>query len=126
MRLIARFFLWLIGIAIPVVIAACYGIGYRFSKSGKVTDSKSKQGIDGIRISCVRSGQVVSSTSSRKVSYPSGNTGSGYFDIDYNTPCDELRFEDTDGPQNGGQYATKSMPFCESCSDASVELDLVN
>lgn len=112
MRLIARFFLWLLGIAIPIFIAACYGPPARFSKSGKVIDSESKQGVDGIEVSCLLGDQAEDITTTY---------GGGDFLLYFNTACDQLRFDDVDGDQNG-VYQSRTIPYCSDCQDITVEL----
>lgn len=112
MKLISKFFLWLIGVAIPVVIAACYGAPYGFSKSGKVIDSDSKSGINNIQVSCLSSGVE------QDMAY-TGSDGSFWLNYDY---CDELKIEDIDGEENGGTYLPRTIPFCEECEDLTIEL----
>jgi hypothetical protein len=112
-RLLCRFGLWLIGVAIPVFIAACYGAPYRFSKSGKVTDRKTGAGVEGIELICMSGGQELSST------YTSTN---GNYYLYYDQSCDTLEVVDTDGAAHGS-YQTSTEPFCESCTSIDVELD---
>jgi hypothetical protein len=113
MRIIAKFFLWLITVAIPVVIAACYGPLYKYSKSGKVVDSETQEGINGIQVSCMVGG------SPWDVTY---SDPQGEFLLMYDRPCDELQLEDVDGDQNG-RYLTTTAPFCEDCTTIAVEMD---
>jgi len=112
-NLCARFLLWLIGVALPVFIAACYGMPYRFSKQGRVIDAETKQGIPNIMVSCVRAGRD-------EFTIPSWENGR--FELSYDLPCDELRLEDTDGEENGGRFEAKTVPFCESCDEITVEM----
>jgi hypothetical protein len=113
MRLVARCFLWLLTVAVPVVIAACYGPMYRFSKSGKVIDSQTKEGINNIQVTCLRNGYE------QDVAY---SLTTGQFDIYYDAACDELLFEDIDGEENGGTYVQRTVEFCEECPEMTVEL----
>lgn len=114
MRTLAKFFLWLIGIAIPVVIAACYGMPARFSKSGKVIDSVTKQGIEGIQVTCVDGwGLSYDATAHAYVG--------GEFTLWYDDPCSELRLEDIDAEANG-LYQPRAVPFCHECESLTIEL----
>jgi hypothetical protein len=112
MKPIAKFLLWLIGVAIPVFIAACYGLPARFSKSGKVIDSESEQGIDNIQVTCLVNG---------KEEYVTNSYDNGNFTLWYNTPCDKLSFEDVDG-ENNGLYQARTMTFCQECESVTVEM----
>ena len=113
MRTIARFFLWLVTAAIPVVIAACYGMPYKYSKSGHVIDSETKEGIQGIQVTCV----VNDSDYSMAYTYEEGA-----FVIEYDADCDALRVEDVDGEDNGGTYLPRTVAFCKDCQDITIEL----
>ena len=115
MKLLAKFLLWLIGTAIPVFIAACYGAPYYWNtKSGQVIDSDSKEGIGGIQVTCIDS-----YGNAGDVSY---SYEDGAFTVSYGQPCDHLLLEDVDGPDNGGQYVRRSVPFDEECEDLTIEL----
>ncbi len=114
MRRFARFFLWLMGVAVPVFLAACYGMPYRFSKIGKVIDSESKTGINGIEVSCLNNEQVLDVSHSYE---------DGKFEIWYDQPCDVLVFEDVDGEENGGLYSQKQIVFDEDTDNIIVEMD---
>jgi hypothetical protein len=52
MRRISRLFLKVVTLAVPVFIAACYGIAYSFSQRGKVLDRDTKKGIADLRVEC--------------------------------------------------------------------------
>lgn len=112
MRLVARMFLWLIQVAIPIVIAACYGAPFRYSKSGHVIDANTKEGIDGIRVTCLENGNDWNNTYTYN---------SGYFEVYYDIPCDYLQFTDEDGPENGS-YRNRTIEFDQDCPDLTVEL----
>lgn len=114
MRLLAKMILWLMQVAIPIVIAACYGAPFRYSKSGKVIDSETRAGINGIRITCLENGNDWNTSYS---------FSDGHFDVFYDVPCEYLRFTDEDGPENGGHYAERLVPFDEDCPEITVELD---
>ena len=113
MRIIAKFFLWLVTCAIPVVIAACYGMAYRYSKTGHVIDSETKEGIQGIEVTCLVGSDEHSMT----------YTGEdGYFWLEYDVRCDKLRIDDVDGEDNGGLYVGRTVDFCKDCEDITIEL----
>ncbi len=113
MRLIAKFFLWLISVAIPVVIAACYGAPFAYSKTGKVVDSETKEGVNGIQVACLLDGYE------QDVAY---SWEDGTFWIHYDAPCDSLHLEDVDGEDNGGYYEPRTVPIDEDCEELVVEL----
>ena len=114
-KLLARFCLWLIGVAIPVFIAACYGMPYRFTKNGRVVDAATGVGINGIKVTCLDGARDYN------YSYTYGNGG---FELDYDRPCDAIRVDDVDGVANG-QYESTQVPFCEDCPDLTIELNRV-
>jgi hypothetical protein len=111
-KLLSKFFLWLMGVAIPVVIAACYGPMYSYSKSGKVLDSDSKEGINNIQVSCLSGG------TEQDMAY-TNRDGTFWLTYDY---CDELKVEDIDGEDNGGIYLPRTIPFDPDCVDLTIEL----
>jgi hypothetical protein len=110
-RSVARFLLWIVTGAVPFVIAACYGVMYSFSRSGRVVDAVTHQGIEGIQVTCRIGGMSGSVTSS----WTDGN-----FLLDYDQPCDEVQFVDVDGAANGSYQAT-TVPFPAS-GDLLVEM----
>ena len=112
MKWIAKFFLWLLSIAIPVFIAACYGPSVKYSKSGKIIDGQSRLGVQGIQVTCMVNGRVEDTAISEV---------NGDFIIWYNTPCDELHFKDVDGVSNG-QHPDQTETFCKDCPSIDVEL----
>ena len=112
-RPLARLLLWLTTVAIPVFIAACYGAPYRYSKTGKVIDAESEDGIDGIQVTCVEGDYETS------MAYTGPD---GVFWLSYDAPCDALRIEDVDGEDHGGVYLPRTVPFDEDCAELTVEL----
>lgn len=52
MRRMSRFLLGIVTTAIPVVIAACYGMAYEFAQRGKVVNKSTKAGVAGLRVEC--------------------------------------------------------------------------
>lgn len=109
-----RCMLWLLGVAIPVFLAACYGMPYRFSKTGKVVDRATGDGIYGLKVSCPANGYSQSDYTN-----PDGS-----FTLFYDTPCERLEISDTDGDDNG-RYQDKAVPFCDECAEQVVELERV-
>lgn len=116
LKLVARFCLWLIGIAIPVFIAACYGMPYRFSKNGRVIDAATGKGLNGVKVICLQGERDWN----YEYTYHNGD-----FSLSYDSPCDAIRVDDVDGLDNGGEYASRTVPFCEECPDLTIELNRV-
>ncbi len=121
MKWIAKPALWLLTTAIPVVIAACYGV-YEESRRvfGKVVDGDTGEGIQDIQVEC-----VVGEGENEYV--PAGTMtlpGDGAFElwVDEYDPCDKLVFKDLDGEENGA-YADKEIPFDEFTDGETVELE---
>ena len=104
--------LWLVGVALPVFLAACHGMPYRFTKMGRVIDRHRRRPIPGIQVTCVQGNQrwdVVQSAES------------GEFVLDYDTPCSEILAEDIDGVDNG-LYRSAAAPFCQDCPEVVIEM----
>jgi hypothetical protein len=98
---LARIVLKLATLGIPVVIAACYGMPYQYSRQGRVIDKSTHLGIGGIRVTCLdEEGAVDSETRS-------GENGS--FVLYYDQICATLMAEDDDGAENGGKYKATSL-----------------
>ena len=116
MKSFHRLFLWVLGLIMPVFIAACYGMPYGFSKTGRVLDSKSRQGISGLKVICVENG------SEWNYDY---STSDGSFMLPYDVPCDAVKVVDIDGPDNG-QYQEKDVPFCTECQELEIEVEPAN
>jgi hypothetical protein len=130
MKWIAKPFLWLVNCAIPVFIAACYGAYYEdgmfggeheVRATGKVNSAVTGQGVADIHVSCVRDGADGGLTLDATYSLP----GDGAFELWYleGEPCDTLRFEDLDGLDNDGLFATLEVPFDETLPETVVELE---
>lgn len=114
MKWIWKLCLWFTSVAVPIVIAACYGMPYRFAKDGKVVDAQTKKGIAYIDISCVKDDRTVSSFNSWE---------DGHFVLQYDKPCDSLLIEDIDGEENGGVYKTKSVAY-DPIDDEPIIIEL--
>lgn len=112
MRGLSRWLLRGLTAAVPVVIAACYGMAYRYSRAGKVVDATTSSGIAGLRVTCVKGGA--------ETTVRTGDDGS--FTVRAPGPCDELRIEDGDGDQNGA-YAAKTLPYPPGDDEIRVVLD---
>ena len=94
LKILKKALLWLITGVIPVVVAACYGVMYTFSKNGKVVDADTGEAIQGIQVSCAVGNRSNVIDTSYTDSY-------GNFFIAGDTECDAYIFADVDGDQNG-------------------------
>ena len=110
---IHRFSLWVLGLIMPVFIAACYGMPYGFTKTGRVLDRNTRKGISGLKVICVQQG------SEWNYDY-SGHDG--FFTISHDGGCDEVKVMDVDGEDNG-LYQENSVPFCHECAELEVEVE---
>ena len=129
---LAKPFLWLLTTAIPVFIAACYGppmddvngnTDPETSLTGRVLSALTGSGIPYIKVSCLVSGYDGQEVYDETYSAP----GDGAFELwssDY-TPCEVLRFEDVDGPDNGA-YQTQEMGYADDGLDVEAQLDAQN
>ena len=126
MRNVQRVLLWLITGAIPVVIAACYGVVMEYYKPGKVTDKTSQKGIPDVEVRCAGlaedAGPVEDAAADPGVLAISDAEGS--FVISVLPSCDTLRFVDVDGEENGGQYASVEAPLGANGAELMVEMEL--
>jgi len=113
MKWLDKLLLGLMTAVAPVYIACAYGSPYSYDKHGKVVDADTKQGIEGIEVTCLRADQEVSVVDS-------GSDGS--FVLSYDEPCDQARFVDIDGEDNGGLYQTNLVPFDEDAVNWTVEM----
>lgn len=114
MRSVKKALLWILTVAIPVTIAACYGVAQRFSMGGRVTDATTGDGIEGIEVTCVDAGSFDSSMT--------WSDANGDFSVDYDTPCATVRADDVDGADNGS-YVTATVPFDENADEILIEMD---
>ena len=113
MKAIHRMCLWVLGLIMPVFIAACYGMPYGFSKTGRVLDRNTRKGISGLKVTCL--------DGTADWNYYHTADG-GHFMLDYDSPCSEVRVEDVDGPANG-HYQDRSVPFCKDCETLEIEVE---
>lgn len=111
MGVIARFLVWILAVAVPVVIAACYGMPYRYVR-GRVVDARTQKGIKGIEVTCMRGGEAADSMYTWE---------DGGFEVGGIDSCDEVLARDIDGVDNGGIYAEKTAPV-QGDSYVSIEL----
>jgi hypothetical protein len=121
LRWLARRLLWALNLVVPVFIAACYGAqfgdeygpspGRETSHRGKTIDGRTQEGIHGILVTCLRGGLAWSTD---------------HTDLDGTfylwDRCDQLRFDDVDGPENGGPYVTRIVTVDPNCPEITVEL----
>jgi GMP synthase-like glutamine amidotransferase len=112
-RWMSRKALWVVTAVSPVVIAACYGMEYMFSRHGVVVDRSTGAGIAGIKVTCR------SSTYGDTVDY---STNSGQFWLENDDACSAVAFEDVDGALNGS-YQSRTVAVSEVEDDGIVELD---
>jgi hypothetical protein len=108
--------LWLITTAVPVVVAACYGVMYAFSKSGKVVDKHTGEGIYGLQVSCVVSNRndVEDST----YTYEDGG-----FVLGFDRECNMIVIEDVDGEENGGYYGDRVINYNDFNETDPIEME---
>jgi hypothetical protein len=115
MKAIARACLKLVILAIPVTIAACYGMMTRYNKRGYVIDKQTRQGIDGVEVKCILSGGAIGA---------SNISTNGAFDLYYDTLCDHLEAEEA--PADGAvRYKKTSVPFDENSSTVTIEMEKI-
>lgn len=119
LRLLAKPLLWIFTCAIPVVIAACYGV-YQdfFHVSGRVVDKETGDGLGNIQVTCLsKTGDETDSTHSLP--------GDGYFElrVDFPEDCSELLFEDVDEMENGGRFKTLTTDYNPENDEETFGLD---
>jgi hypothetical protein len=114
-KIIKKAMLWVITAVIPVVVAACYGVMYAFQKTGTVIDKDTRQGIEGIQVSCL--------VSNRGDVESTAYTYEGQFYLNYDRECNMLLFQDVDGEDNGGYYGEVIIPASEYDENVPVEME---
>jgi hypothetical protein len=120
-RFFAKVLLSVVTGAVPVLIAACYGVsnvGPEGSCGGKVVDKTAGTGVTGIEVHCLNGAgdsfdvSVSASDGSFLVQQPVGG-------------CASLEARDVDGAARGS-YATATVPADRpSCLDTSIRIELV-
>jgi hypothetical protein len=111
---IARTLLKAVTCFAPVFIAACYGAPAEYGQSGRVVDSETRQGINGIKVSCLRGGA--------DTGHWTNSYSDGYFYLWAEDECDLLRFEDVDGAANGGTYVSRTASVPVDGRDIEVDM----
>lgn len=122
MRMLAKFFLWIVGMAIPVVIAACYGPSMRYQKdgqpegkpTGQVLDKNTRQPVAGLEVRCL---------SKEQVRFITRTSALGTFHLLDPFLCDQLQFNDLDGDANQGLHKDKQISYRPGPSQLVVELE---
>ena len=133
MKKLYRALVYLVTFAVPVVIAACYGVPYRFGRGGKVLDKNSRQPVSQIDLSC--------ESSDAGSFYVDTTDELGEFKVTDFENCPELRAVDSlavpgdagvsdAGAADAGRiarYATKTgIPFGPDAGSITIELDRSN
>ena len=99
MKRLASIALKVVALGIPMVIAACYGMPARFSRSGKVIDQDTHDPLSDIKVSCMdKSGNAAD------IAVSDGGDWLLYFDA----ACDHLEAEDNLSP---ARYQKASVAF---------------
>ena len=118
-RWLSKPLLWLVTSAIPVVIAACYGVyDGLISRSARVVDRDTGMGIGGIKVTCIDS---EAGTGDSTYSFEHD----GFFELYFSEGdgCQFVRFEDVDGPENGGDFADRTVEWSAELEDSEIPLD---
>jgi hypothetical protein len=104
-RILTKALLSLLTGAIPVFIAACYGPPAECTDAEGTVKDPGGNPIANILVRCMLGGAEQNSTTTA--------AGDGAFALTYcsDGECDALRFEDVDGAENGGAFASKEIPF---------------
>ncbi|MCP4601724.1 MAG: hypothetical protein GY847_14615 [Proteobacteria bacterium] len=130
MKWIAKPLLWIFTSALPVFIAACYGVyqeeGYWDTDSdsgsyigGRVVDKTSGNGIYDIQVDCIEASSDTDSGADTgtdsganeeivSTTYTMENDGAFMLQEDIDD-CDFLQFKDVDGEENGGLYKSRRL-----------------
>jgi hypothetical protein len=128
--------------SVAVAGAACPGAG-TYTVKGKVTSKASSAAIDGIKVTCQVAGGVAGTAITGQASVEDGGSAeagvedAGAFEpgsyicaapanLAQSGPADvEVKFEDTDGSQNGGEFAGQSKSVeVELNGEATVDVQL--
>ena len=102
MKTVSRWMLGLVTSAIPVVIAACYGVAYTFSQRGRVVDKSTKAGVVGLKVECRSTINAVGD-----ISYSENDGQFSLFGTSRDS-CANVRV--TDEREVGTHYATTTVP----------------
>ncbi|MBI5544480.1 MAG: hypothetical protein HY901_11355 [Deltaproteobacteria bacterium] len=114
MKSLARACLRLAMLAVPVVIAACYGPIARYSRSGKVIDKDTHANLSDIEVSCV---------SKDGIEAESARSYQGDFTLYYDVPCDHFEASDTVSP---ARYQKQTVAFSEeSAGTLTISMEKV-
>ena len=108
MKTLYKALLWLMVTAVPLVIAACYGPMYRYTKSGRIIDATNQKALQNIKVTCLRDGKPLGFAVS---------TSEGEFWLD-NMACDSLKFEDESGKHN-----PRTVSSTKDFEQFDIELD---
>lgn len=110
MRSVAMWLLRAVTTTVPVVIAACYGMAYRYTRQGRVVDRATGQGVAGMKVTCAQGGATAS-------------TGAdGAFTLPDDDRCDSVQVEDADGAANGA-YAPGNATLPRGHQETVIPVD---
>lgn len=123
MQKLAKFFLWLLTLVVPVFIAACYGPSQRYTRggqpqraaNGRVVQRDTGQALAGIAVNCLQAGRIALIGSS---------AADGSYTLFDPYACDRLVFEDRDGPANHGRHVSRMVTFDPDAPPATVVLEV--
>lgn len=126
MKQTARAALRLVLLAVPCVIAACYGMSARFTKQGRVIDKDSHAGVGDMKVGCIDSAgkEVASAITNTAWIDPAPDAGvagaadtgvevpdttTGTYTLWHDVECDHLEVTDTKSPAR--YVAQKTVPY---------------
>lgn len=136
MKRVENMLLRLMALAVPTVIAACYGVvadddfgddggtGSKDRKTGRVVNANTGVGIPGIRVTCLRTRDADGGTLDVPEETGGAHTDSrGNFMVSVSHPnqCTLIRAEDVDGADNGS-YQPNTVSSCETCTNQEIPL----